>query len=54
LKIKIIMGSYSKTTTTRPDGTTTSNWDIIFCTIFKHFSIEVSSEEIDEYDSTIL
>ena len=48
------MGSFSKTRTTNPDGTTTSSWEITICTIFKHFSIEVSSEEIDEYDSTIL
>ena len=48
------MGSVTKHTTTKPDGTTTTNWDFTFCTIFKHFSIEVSSEEIDEYDSAIL
>ena len=48
------MGSFSKTKTTQPDGTTTTSWDFTICTIFKHFSIEVSSEEIDEYDSAIL
>jgi hypothetical protein len=48
------MGSVSKTTTTSPNGTTTKHWDFTICTIFKHFSIEVSSEEIDEYDSAIL
>ena len=48
------MGSFRTTRTTKPDGTETSGWEITICTVFKHFSIEVSSEEIDEYDSTIL